>query len=435
MEKIEKFPNSIGNLFKLFFVSVAISIILAIIFLIIGEIIEALFYPDNTEFDILSINSIGGILLEICSFGFLLFYITTKPNRTWAEFLRFKPFYNLTLIPLTILIIGNGIVLSEIDNFFRLLIPIPETFNKFMMEIRGHGILSFIPIVVLAPIFEEILFRGVILEGLLSKYNRRRAILYSALIFSIIHINPLQLFGAFIIGIILGFLYTHTRSLIPCIFGHALHNGLTWAIQFLPIEISGLNSNPLTIPPQFQPLWLDLIGLILLFVGIWGLMKAIKKSSPARKKNIELYFLPFHKKDENNSLIQSFIKNLSSKLFSINTFRDFSFFLPKKGNLELICAHQKQLDSKKQNSNESFTNFWSKSDNVYLVFVSSGMKENKSTIEVRIFKITAIQKTRIIGMRFLYASKNNNQLSKMVNISANQISEKFQQIIPKQETT
>lgn len=79
-------------------------------------------------------------------------------------------------------------------------------------------------VAVIGPICEEIIFRGVILEGLLKKYDTTKAILFSSLIFSVIHLQPLQVVATFFIGLILGWIYVKTQSLWVCIAIHIINN-------------------------------------------------------------------------------------------------------------------------------------------------------------------------------------------------------------------
>ena len=79
-------------------------------------------------------------------------------------------------------------------------------------------------VAVIGPICEEIIFRGVILERLLKKYNPNKAILFSSMIFSIIHLQPLQVISTFFIGLILGWIYLKTQSLWVCIGIHIINN-------------------------------------------------------------------------------------------------------------------------------------------------------------------------------------------------------------------
>lgn len=82
----------------------------------------------------------------------------------------------------------------------------------------------FLGTTILAPIFEEIIFRGIILQGFLSSYSPRKAIIYSIIIFGIFHLNPTQIFGAVIFGLFFGWIYYKTRSIGITIILHSFVN-------------------------------------------------------------------------------------------------------------------------------------------------------------------------------------------------------------------
>ena len=93
--------------------------------------------------------------------------------------------------------------------------------------------LNSIPIVILlvetcimAPFFEELLYRGIILNGLINRYSRKKAIIYSALIFGIAHLNFPQGINAFLLGLIIGTVYYYTRSIYLCMIMHFANNFL-----------------------------------------------------------------------------------------------------------------------------------------------------------------------------------------------------------------
>ncbi len=94
------------------------------------------------------------------------------------------------------------------------------------MEQVSNNILGCISIAVLAPILEEVLFRGAIQGYLMRKYNPTVGIVVASLIFGIIHMNPIQVFYAFFLGLIFGWIYYRTRSLMPVVIGHVLNNSL-----------------------------------------------------------------------------------------------------------------------------------------------------------------------------------------------------------------
>ncbi|NFP89960.1 CPBP family intramembrane glutamic endopeptidase [Clostridium sporogenes] len=90
-----------------------------------------------------------------------------------------------------------------------------------------------ISLIIIAPIFEEILMRGIILEGFLNKYKPVTAIIASSIIFGAMHLNIPQFINATIIGI----LYYKTRSLALCIVAHMLNN----AIASLGIQLNAIS--------------------------------------------------------------------------------------------------------------------------------------------------------------------------------------------------
>lgn len=104
--------------------------------------------------------------------------------------------------------------------------------------------------VLIGPVIEEVLFRGIILKGFLLNYSPTVAILLSAILFSLAHVQPTQLFGAFVIGLFLAWIFYKTENLILVIFLHSLAN------------ITSLLSNYLPSSPYFIPFSI----LILLFL-------------------------------------------------------------------------------------------------------------------------------------------------------------------------
>ena len=84
---------------------------------------------------------------------------------------------------------------------------------------------SFLLTAIFAPIFEEWLCRGMILRGLLTKMKPAWAIVLSALFFALIHFNPWQALNAFIIGLVMGYVYFKTGSLWLTMLIHFVNNG------------------------------------------------------------------------------------------------------------------------------------------------------------------------------------------------------------------
>lgn len=96
----------------------------------------------------------------------------------------------------------------------------------------SRNVFGILAIAVMAPLVEELLFRGAI-EGhfLQTGKTPRMAIFLSALIFGIIHINPAQVPFAFCIGAVFGWLYYRTGSVIPGMIGHFLNNSIATVLM------------------------------------------------------------------------------------------------------------------------------------------------------------------------------------------------------------
>ena len=88
----------------------------------------------------------------------------------------------------------------------------------------------------LAPVCEELVFRGAVLRALLRWTPRHwLAIAISALLFALIHANPIQMPHAFLVGLLLGWLYYRTDSIVPGIVYHWVNNSIAYVVyNFYP---------------------------------------------------------------------------------------------------------------------------------------------------------------------------------------------------------
>lgn len=98
------------------------------------------------------------------------------------------------------------------------------------------SILSMLCIVILIPIFEEILFRGLIFNELKKNTNIILAVILQSLIFALFHGNILQGMYAFILGIILCILYLKTGSILSNILCHIIYN--LFGSLLMPLALS-----------------------------------------------------------------------------------------------------------------------------------------------------------------------------------------------------
>lgn len=140
-------------------------------------------------------------------------------------------------------------------------------------DVLQSGWLGIVCISVLGPVLEEMLFRGAITKVLLQKYSPVKAIILSALIFGIFHINPAQVVGAVLSGILFAWLYYKTRSLIPGILIHVLNNSLSvfLSLRYPDVEYtSDLFGEPVY--------WICVAAAALLFIVSYKVMNSYRLS-------------------------------------------------------------------------------------------------------------------------------------------------------------
>jgi len=89
-------------------------------------------------------------------------------------------------------------------------------------------LLLLITTVVIAPAFEELIFRGALLPALATKFGRYGGVIISALVFALAHLSVGELPPLFVLGIGLGILRLSSGRLFPCVIMHSLWNGITF---------------------------------------------------------------------------------------------------------------------------------------------------------------------------------------------------------------
>ena len=111
--------------------------------------------------------------------------------------------------------------MPELPNFAE------QEFGTIMATPWGYLVIG-----LLAPLSEEIVMRGAILKELLKseKLGVWPAITISALMFALIHMNPAQMPHAFLIGLLLGWMYWRTGSILPGVAYHWANNSIAFVM-------------------------------------------------------------------------------------------------------------------------------------------------------------------------------------------------------------
>lgn len=129
-----------------------------------------------------------------------------------------------------IVITAAGVVIEPLIEMF------PADYFERLNAVIGRGGWAIVTTVVAAPVLEEIFFRGLVLETLSRRWSGGAAVAASATLFGLAHapIWP-QMINAFVLAVVMGYIYLQTRSLIPVIVIHAINNG----IAYIQMEMFG----------------------------------------------------------------------------------------------------------------------------------------------------------------------------------------------------
>ena len=167
------------------------------------------------------------IITTVLSSGLTIFLFLklrwTPVSRSWMQT---RPWIVLTWSVL--LALGTIIPSERLVEVLQMEMPeqMMKTFEEVMKKPIGYVVIG-----ILAPFAEEVVFRGAILRKLLGMMDEERhwvAIAISALVFGLVHLNIPQGIHAFLIGLLLGWMYYRTRSILPGILFHWVNNSVAF---------------------------------------------------------------------------------------------------------------------------------------------------------------------------------------------------------------
>lgn len=174
---------------------------------------------------------LGTAIYAVVILAVYLFAIR-RAHGDWSS-VGFRPFSHwwLPLAPVLTLVelLGMSIV--------NVLLVLPFTGGEFEnpqiealtggspLSARDFGLLILL-VAVIAPIAEELFFRGMLYPLLRQRWSPAIAIVVNGFVFALIHFIPILIPGLFFVGMVLAWVRERSGSLIPCILVHALQNGI-----------------------------------------------------------------------------------------------------------------------------------------------------------------------------------------------------------------
>ncbi|MBU3199891.1 CPBP family intramembrane metalloprotease [Clostridium estertheticum] len=132
----------------------------------------------------------------------------------------------IKFIRIAVIIIGFRLAYDNSLIYLVDKIPMPNFISQAFGEMSISPIIMILTIAVIAPIYEEVIFRGILLKGMANKMDPNLALIISALIFALVHMNIPQGINAFLLGLIIGAIYLRSNSIYLCIFAHFINNSV-----------------------------------------------------------------------------------------------------------------------------------------------------------------------------------------------------------------
>jgi len=185
-----------------------------------------------------------GVLVKYYVIIILFKWLSNKSDeQKYKYYLNRKDYVYAALIIIAFRLIFDNSVIFWVEN-----IPMPNFINASFSELSVSPIILILSVTVVSPIYEEIIFRVVLLAGMSKNMNQGIALVASALFFALVHMNVPQGINAFFLGLALGYIYLRTGSIYLSIFAHFVNNFLALSISSIfsliggkyAIEIHGL---------------------------------------------------------------------------------------------------------------------------------------------------------------------------------------------------
>ena len=165
--------------------------------------------------------------VEAGSLAALIPVIRARLGHRLIDFIRYAPVRAGSWVAILVCCAGLILGLRQLEGLVLQLIPMTSFWRAIFGELVGASAFagSLVMAALAAPMVEEVIFRAIILRGFALHYGKAPALLYSSLLFGVVHLNPWQFFPAVVLGLFLGALYLRTGTVVISWAAHALYNG------------------------------------------------------------------------------------------------------------------------------------------------------------------------------------------------------------------
>lgn len=250
-----------------------IGIFKALLIIIVSSVVESSKFPLYLITDKLGDNAIYGKFILDVIFKYLsiivILKLFSKKNEYENKSFIYEKIGRIYFAFVFAAVMGYRIFYSCSIEILMKDVKINPVVQKAFDELAISPIVLILSVAIIAPIFEEVLFRGIILNGMNKFLNSKIAVVISALLFALMHMNLVQGVNTFFLGIILGFIYIKTKSIYLSIFGHFINNTIGLIVPEIIVKL-GLKSNII-----FE-ITIASFGLVIMALGCYFINKKKK---------------------------------------------------------------------------------------------------------------------------------------------------------------
>lgn len=223
---------------------------------------------------------LGSLFFKFILYGIMLLFFAYELNKIDFDEISFKAalrkeydsiFKVSDICHISFIVIANILFVSAVYFILRYLshLSIIHFNSPLFGDFRALGIailvLYLFTVVILSPIIEELLFRGLFLRRFNKELNVTSAILISSVLFGICH-NFGGILGAILFGICVSILYIKSKNILEPIFAHFLNNLLSFLLALSGVEYL-IKSNLIII---FLIIILAIVSNFVLFKAIFS---------------------------------------------------------------------------------------------------------------------------------------------------------------------
>ncbi|MBT2584233.1 type II CAAX endopeptidase family protein [Planococcus sp. ISL-109] len=209
-----------------------------ILFSILGVLATALIFTLIGADPVATEIAVQFAFYIVVPYFFFHYYWSKNPDWSFSEVITIKGVKPWLPLIAGMVLVSIAFSLTMFWLQLAVLYPVFPLFAELLLEPGempgglGYELSMLVTLIVLAPVVEEFVFRGVFLTRFAAKTSMWGGILFSSLLFGILH---LDFVGSFLFGIIASLLYLRTGNLLLPILFHMLNNALAALSIYVPV--------------------------------------------------------------------------------------------------------------------------------------------------------------------------------------------------------